>query len=57
MNFPPAKDYPTAKVDIRGMILSPDKKILLVQESLDKKWSLPGGWADIGFSPRETIVK
>lgn len=55
--FPPASDYPTAKVDIRGMLLSPDKKILLVRESADGKWSLPGGWADIGYSPKEVIVK
>ncbi len=56
-NYLPIADYPTAKVDIRGMILFEDKKILLVRESLDKKWSLPGGWADIGFSPREAVIK
>jgi len=55
--FPAAADYPTAKVDIRGLVLSPDKKILLVKESADGKWSLPGGWADIGCSPKEVIVK
>lgn len=55
--MPPAKDYPTAKVDIRGLAISEDNKILLVQESVDGKWSLPGGWGDIGYSPKETIVK
>jgi ADP-ribose pyrophosphatase YjhB (NUDIX family) len=55
--FPLVTDYPTAKVDIRGMLLTPDKKILMVKESTDHKWSLPGGWADIGHSPKETIVK
>jgi len=50
------KDYPTAKVDIRGLIIK-DNKILLVKEITDKKWSLPGGWADIGYSPKEVIVK
>lgn len=53
----PAKDYPTAKVDIRGIAFSDDNKILLVQESIDGKWSLPGGWGDIGYSPKETIIK
>ena len=57
MNFPLVKDYPTAKVDIRGLVLNEHKKILMVKESTDKKWSLPGGWADIGHSPSETIVK
>ena len=55
--FPLTADYPTAKVDIRGLILSPDQKILLVQESADGRWSLPGGWADVGWSPKEVIVK
>ena len=55
--LPVAKDYPTVKVDIRGLVLSPDKKILLVKESTDSKWSLPGGWADVGYSAKETIVK
>lgn len=57
VSFPLATDYPTAKVDIRGLILSPDKKILLVQESIDGRWTLPGGWADVGYSPKETIIK
>lgn len=56
-SFPVATDYPTAKVDIRGLALSPENKILLVRESLDGKWSLPGGWADIGCSPKETLIK
>lgn len=57
ITLPPAKDYPTAKVDIRGILLSPDKKILLVKESADGKWALPGGWADVGFTPTETVIK
>ncbi len=56
-NFPLQKDYPTVKTDIRGLLLSEDKKILLVQESADGKWSLPGGWADIGYSAKEVIIK
>ena len=55
--FPLATDYPTTKVDVRGLMLSPDNKILLVRESADSKWSLPGGWGDIGYTPKEVIVK
>ncbi len=55
--LPQVKDYPTAKVDIRGLAVSEDAKILLVKESVDGKWSLPGGWGDIGYSPKETIIK
>jgi hypothetical protein len=36
-SFPSVKDYPTPKVDIRGLLLSPDKKILLIKESADGK--------------------
>lgn len=57
LQWPPEKDYPTAKVDIRGLVLSPDQKVLLVKESADSKWALPGGWADVGFSPKEAVVK
>jgi ADP-ribose pyrophosphatase YjhB (NUDIX family) len=53
----PAKDYPTAKVDVRGLVLNAENKILLVQEQSDACWSLPGGWADIGFSPSEIVKK
>jgi ADP-ribose pyrophosphatase YjhB (NUDIX family) len=55
--FPQSADYPTAKVDLRGILLSPDNKILLAKESGDGKWSLPGGWGDIGYTPKETIIK
>ena len=48
--------YPTPKVDIRGVVLR-DNKILMVREKLDGLWALPGGWADIGYSPREVAVK
>lgn len=55
--LPVANDYPTAKVDIRGLVLDSDNKILLVKESTDGRWSLPGGWADVGYSAKETIIK
>jgi ADP-ribose pyrophosphatase YjhB (NUDIX family) len=55
--LPTAQDYPTAKVDIRGVVVSSDHKILLVREIADGRWSLPGGWGDIGHSPKETIIK
>jgi ADP-ribose pyrophosphatase YjhB (NUDIX family) len=55
--FPLVKDYPTVKVDVRGLILSEDKKILFIKESVDNKWALPGGWADIGCTPKEVVIK
>ncbi len=51
------KDYPTPKVDIRGLMFNAANEILLVKESIDGCWTLPGGWADIGLSPSEVIAK
>lgn len=48
--------YCTPKVDIRGVVFQ-DGKVLLVREKIDGKWALPGGWADIGLSPKEVAVK
>ena len=52
-----AKEYPTSKTDIRAVIFNDKNEILLVQEKSDNKWSLPGGWAEIGYSPKEIAVK
>ncbi|UFU00449.1 NUDIX hydrolase [Radiobacillus kanasensis] len=48
--------YQTPKVDIRGFIVE-NGQILLVQEKIDEKWALPGGWADVGLSPKEIVIK
>ena len=53
----PEKDYPTPKVDIRAFALNELKQILLVKESYDGKWALPGGWGDIGYTPSEVAIK
>jgi ADP-ribose pyrophosphatase YjhB (NUDIX family) len=55
--FNSEKEYITPKVDIRAVVFNDQDEILLVKEKADGKWSLPGGWADIGQSPTETAVK
>lgn len=56
--FLPVTEYPTVKTDVRGLVLSPDKKqVLMACESVDGKWTLPGGWADVGDTPSEAVVK
>jgi ADP-ribose pyrophosphatase YjhB (NUDIX family) len=50
--------YPTPKVDVRAVLFRGTDEILLVQEKLDdNRWSLPGGWADVGYTPFEVAVK
>lgn len=48
--------YPTPKVDVRGVIFQ-DGKLLMVREVIDGGWAVPGGWADVGYSPSEIAVK
>lgn len=48
--------YQTPKIDVRGAVFI-NNKILLVREKIDDRWSLPGGFCDIGLSPSENIVK
>lgn len=53
----PAKEYVTPKVDIRAVVFNENDEILLVKEKHDGLWSLPGGWADVGYSPKEVARK
>ena len=48
--------YATPKVDVRGAVVR-DGKILLIRETADGKWSMPGGWADIGDAPAEMVAR
>lgn len=56
LTFASDTGYATPKVDIRGVVFQ-ENKILLVREKMDGAWALPGGWADIGYSPFEVAVK
>ena len=51
-----AQGYMTPKVDVRGAVIE-GRKILLVQEKSDGCWTLPGGFADVGRSAAENVVK
>jgi len=48
--------YATPKIDVRAAIIK-DGKILLVQESTDNCWAMPGGWADVGNIPSEVAIR
>lgn len=48
--------YSTPKTDVRAFIMR-EGKLLLVRESDDGLWSLPGGWADVGDSPAKAICR
>ena len=48
--------YATPKIDVRAAVIQ-NNKILLVQECSDKKWAMPGGWADVGDIPSEVAIR
>jgi ADP-ribose pyrophosphatase YjhB (NUDIX family) len=48
--------YATPKVDVRGAVIR-DGKVLLVQERVDERWCMPGGWADVGDLPSEMVIR
>jgi ADP-ribose pyrophosphatase YjhB (NUDIX family) len=56
LTFTAQPGYVTPKVDVRAAVFDSDR-ILLVQEAHDKCWTLPGGWADVGETPRTAIER
>lgn len=55
--LPEKNGYRTPKVDVRAVVFNDSDQILMVREKIDGKWSLPGGWADIGYTPTEIAEK
>lgn len=49
--------YATPKVDVRGAVWDGQNRLLLVKERSDGLWTLPGGWADVGGSPADNVVR
>ena len=48
--------YATVKVDVRGAVVH-EGRILLVRETQDGRWAMPGGWADVGELPSAMIKR
>lgn len=55
-NFLAQPGYATVKVDVRAAVIR-GGKILLVQERMDERWCMPGGWADVGDIPSEMVAR
>jgi ADP-ribose pyrophosphatase YjhB (NUDIX family) len=54
--FAAESGYATPKVDVRAAVFR-GERILLVKERADGGWTLPGGWADVGDSPRMAVER
>jgi ADP-ribose pyrophosphatase YjhB (NUDIX family) len=48
--FASENGYPTPKVDVRAVVFRGDE-LLLVREARSRRWTFPGGWADVGDTP------
>jgi len=48
--------YVTPKVEVRGAMFR-DDRVLLVRETADGRWTLPGGWAAVNESPSQAVEK
>jgi len=48
--------FQTPKVDVRAVVIK-DEKILLGREKADNRWSMPGGFADVNYSPTAVAEK
>jgi ADP-ribose pyrophosphatase YjhB (NUDIX family) len=49
--------YVTPKVSVGAIVGNDDGKILLVKRPTSGMWLYPTGWADVGYSAAEVVVK
>lgn len=54
--FASCSGYLTPKLDVRAAVFQQDS-VLLVKETMDGLWALPGGWIDVNDSPSEAVVR
>lgn len=52
----PTDFYATPLIDVRAVLVR-DGKVCLVKGKNEKTWALPGGFCEVGLSPKENIVK
>ena len=52
----PTASYATPLMDVRAWIVQ-DQKICLVRGQGENTWALPGGFGEVGYSPKENIRK
>ncbi|MDG1367491.1 MAG: NUDIX hydrolase N-terminal domain-containing protein [Acidimicrobiales bacterium] len=49
--------YQTPKITVGAVVGNDDGELLMVQRADSGVWLYPTGWADIGYSPAEVVVK
>jgi 8-oxo-dGTP pyrophosphatase MutT (NUDIX family) len=51
------RGHATPKVDVRAALFDRTERVLLVQEARDRRWTLPGGWADALDTPAQAAAR
>jgi ADP-ribose pyrophosphatase YjhB (NUDIX family) len=49
--------YVTPKVEVRGALVDERDRLLMMRETVDGRWSLPGGFADPLDTPSDAVVR
>lgn len=49
--------YVTPKITVGAVVGNDDGELLMVQRADSGVWLYPTGWADVGYSPSEVVVK
>jgi ADP-ribose pyrophosphatase YjhB (NUDIX family) len=49
--------YATPLLICRAAVFDAGERILMVRERADGRWTLPGGWIDVGESPRSAVER
>ncbi len=52
-----ARSYITPKVAVGAVVADDEGRLLLIKRADSGLWLYPTGWADIGYSPAEVVVK
>ncbi len=55
-SFAQEPGHATPKLDVRGVIAR-EGRVLLVRGTDDNRWTLPGGWAEVGETPSVAVEK
>ena len=56
-NFYERDIYPTPNISVRVIVLDADQRLLMVKETAEGKWAVPGGWVDIFETVKEAAIK
>jgi len=53
----PRDVYPTPNISVRVLVFNDQQELLMVKESSDGGYAVPGGWCDVFESPSENAIK